>query len=306
MNCPLCGNTEYLTIRKSCINDLRAQWVQSFQFDPFPNEFRPKKIERRRCASCDLEFFSPSLFGDADFYSKLSKNSWYYEGDKWEYDVALEAIVLHKPSTLLEIGCGEGYFLEKIQSLGIKSIGVDINQDAIRECRQKGLHVDARSIAQIDESYDMVVLFEVLEHMEDLGELFNILSKKIVKKGGYLVVAVPNPEGYLSNFENNLLDMPPHHNSIWRLSCFRKLDKLFGFSVIDYQREPIRLVHFNAYLRNLSDGQITLSTKSFKSKIFYCLQKIIMQLISPAVFLICKDQVAGQTHLIVMRNHGQN
>src|SRR5712691_9374925 len=208
MNCPLCDTRKVITIKKYQLLDLRSIWRKSFGFDPFPKDFPSSCVEKKQCTACKIQYFDPSCYGDADFYSRMSKYPWYYEENKWEYDVAAEIVSRITPESLLEIGCGNGFFLEKIKTLGLRIEGVDINKDAVAVCRAKGLRVDAVNVFEITESYDMVVLFQVLEHMENLKGLVEFLVTRLVRPGGHLVIAVPNPEGYLKEMGINLLDMP--------------------------------------------------------------------------------------------------
>lgn len=73
MNCPLCNTKENLIIRRTKLLELRAYWLSSFNFDPFPIEFSVDHIDKLQCSVCHLEYFDPPNYGDADFYAKLSK-----------------------------------------------------------------------------------------------------------------------------------------------------------------------------------------------------------------------------------------
>src|SRR3989339_1329812 len=113
MSCPLCSNTKSIAVRQYGIPELRGAWLSSFGIDPYPDLLGDKKITKKRCMTCQLQYFEPAIYGDADFYSKLSQYPWYYEDDKWEYDVATEVVARIEPSSLLEVGCGSGAFLVK-------------------------------------------------------------------------------------------------------------------------------------------------------------------------------------------------
>jgi 2-polyprenyl-3-methyl-5-hydroxy-6-metoxy-1,4-benzoquinol methylase len=302
MKCPLCDSSRSVIVRKTVSSELKRRWLASFDFDPFPSDFVAKHIDKKRCASCHLEFFDPPIYGDASFYEKISKHPWYYEENKWEYDVAAEKVAQIMPENLLEIGCGNGHFLEKIVSLGIDVEGVDINRDAVESCKTKGLKVEAVNVFEIDKQYDMVVLFEVLEHMENAKELFEFISTKVLRRGGHLVVAVPNPEGYLKEMDINLLDMPPHHNSSWSLSCFESLRSLHGLTMVDYQKEPIRLVHYNGFVQHLVRSNAGLAYRSLKIRIFCMVQSLIIRTLAPLTYLKDRLHIDGQTHLVVFQS----
>lgn len=302
MNCPLCSTQRNIAIRRYEVSNLRLHWNRFFGFDPFPNDLSITSIHKKQCSSCKLIYFDPPYFGDGDFYSTISRHPWYYEENKWEYDVAAD-IASQLPSTkLLEIGCGNGFFLDKVSSLGMQTHGVDINKDAIEFCRKKGLQVDDTDVFDLTASYDLVVSFQVLEHMDNPKRLFEFLVNKLVTPGGYLIIAVPNPSGYLKDMEMNLLDMPPHHNSSWSLATFEYLASHYGLQLVDYKKEPLRYVHYLGMLQNMLSNQAKLGSNSLKSKIFSKLQSLIVRMLSPFSYLQDRDRVDGQTHLVVFKN----
>lgn len=302
MNCPLCSTKESLIAKRTSLADLRAHWRSAFGFDPFPSDFPKDYIDKKKCSSCHLEYFDPPLYGDADFYARISKNAWYYEQNKWEFDIAADVVSRIKPRDLLEIGCGNGFFLEKISSLGLNVEGVDINRDAVASCKSRGLKVEAANVFDITKSYDMVVLFQVLEHMENAKELFEFLTTKLVRPGGYLIIAVPNPDGYLKEMDINLLDMPPHHNSSWGLPTFEHLHTQFGLQFMEHKKETIRYVHYLGFLQNTISDHAKLTSASWMTKSFFKLQSLVVRLLAPLTYLRDREQIGGQTHLVVLKN----
>lgn len=302
MNCPLCSSSRSITTRKYRVKDLRNSWNKTFGFDPFPEDLSIQSIDKRKCSSCKLIYFDPPYYGDKNFYSKISQNAWYYESNKWEYDIAAEIVSDFSPKSLLEIGCGNGYFLEKIQSLGTSAHGVDINEDAVRFSKNKGLQVESRNLYDLETSYDMVVLFEVLEHLDEPKQLFDFFTTKLISPGGYLIIAVPNPDSFLKDIEMNLLDMPPHHNSSWSLDTFKYLSESYGLQLVDYKKEPLRYAHYFSMTQNMLNEHAKIMPQTFKVKLFLKIQKIISQLLSPLTYMQDKTLIDGQTHLVVLKN----
>jgi 2-polyprenyl-3-methyl-5-hydroxy-6-metoxy-1,4-benzoquinol methylase len=301
MNCPLCASSKSVIVRRTNLMELKDHWLKSFGFDPFPSDFVTKYIDKKRCASCHLEFFDPPLFGDADFYAKISKHPWYYEENKWEFEVAAEIASSLMPQSLLEIGCGEGCFLEKILPLGLDAEGIDINKEAIKICKAKGLNAEVINVFKIAKSYDMVVLFEVLEHMENAKELISFVTANLIRPGGHLVIAVPNPEGYFKELGIIPLDMPPHHNSGWGLRTFEYLSAQFGLQLMDYQKEPLRYVHYVGLLHGILSENLASTPTSLKQKIVRKLRSMFVSLLAPLTYLSDREKVDGQTHLVVFK-----
>ena len=98
---------------------------------------------------------------------------------------AIRLIKSVEPSTLLEVGCGEGYMLDAIAAagLGIDLHGVDISEPAIADARARlggraRLDVrDARDLADDGQRYDLVIMLEVLEHIENPAQMLPILQR---------------------------------------------------------------------------------------------------------------------------------
>lgn len=302
MSCPLCSAQKSVVIRRYELLDLKRQWKLSFDFDPFPNDLSIKNIFKKQCSSCKLIYFDPPYFGDGDFYSTISKHPWYYEENKWEYDMAAEIASELSSTKLLEIGCGNGFFLDKVSSLGMQIQGVDINKDAVAFCKKKGLQVEATDVFDLTASYDLVVSFEVLEHMDNPKRLFEFLVNKLISPGGYLIIAVPNPSGYLKDMEMNLLDMPPHHNSSWSLATFEYLASQYGLELVDYKKEPLRYAHYLGMTQNMLRNYAKLVPNTLKVKLFLKVQSLIVRIFSPLTYLQDRERVDGQTHLVVFKN----
>jgi 2-polyprenyl-3-methyl-5-hydroxy-6-metoxy-1,4-benzoquinol methylase len=102
---------------------------------------------------------------------------------------------------LLDIGCGEGFFLFNASKAGYSARGIEISQDVAEYARREfGLDVEAKSFEELrfkDDCFDVVTLWQVLEHMPyPLMVLKEI--HRILKPGGLLVASTPDIEGILA------------------------------------------------------------------------------------------------------------
>lgn len=74
------------------------------------------------------------------------------------------------PKTLLDVGCGTGELVHKLRLLGVDAKGMEISQDALQlakpEVKSFLSYGDVGKIPFKDNSFDMVVSFDVLEHIE--------------------------------------------------------------------------------------------------------------------------------------------
>jgi 2-polyprenyl-6-hydroxyphenyl methylase/3-demethylubiquinone-9 3-methyltransferase len=101
---------------------------------------------------------------------------------------------------ILDIGCGGGILSEPLARLGAAVVGADPSESNIavaqHHAAQAGLSIDYRSttaetLAEANESFDLVLAMEVVEHVADVG-LFVDLAASMVKPGGLLFVATLN------------------------------------------------------------------------------------------------------------------
>lgn len=96
---------------------------------------------------------------------------------------------------LLDVGCGNGLYLHAFQRLGWEAHGVEISATVAEQTRRTlGLNVVGGVLEDAkfpDGSFDVVTLFNVLEHLrEPVGTLREVY--RILKKDGIVVMALPN------------------------------------------------------------------------------------------------------------------
>ncbi len=100
-----------------------------------------------------------------------------------------------KKGRLLEVGCGEGFFLTFALQRGWEGYGLDTSPEAIQAAKKRlSDRVAASTLLDASyqsDSFDVVSLFEVLEHLPDLmGHLREI--RRVLKPGGWVCLSVPN------------------------------------------------------------------------------------------------------------------
>ncbi len=101
-------------------------------------------------------------------------------------------------SKVLEVGCGEGYGTSVLAQTKADVIGVDIDLTTIdsandkygeENCRYQLF--DGKKLPFEDDEFDVVVSFQVIEHVPDDIAFLNEI-KRVLKVGGELYVATPN------------------------------------------------------------------------------------------------------------------
>lgn len=125
----------------------------------------------------------------------------------------VKPLILSGGNNILDLGCGVGTLSNYIASKGNKVLGVDISPKAIRVAREsshiigneKNTKFIIQDIENLDtnETFDLIILSEVLEHVHDDRKLIRKLIKYL-KKDGYLFISTPSLNAPLYKFR--LLD----------------------------------------------------------------------------------------------------
>lgn len=100
---------------------------------------------------------------------------------------------------MLDIGCGNGRYLLRMQQLGWQVQGVEFNQTAVDICRRNELNVFHGELedAQLEEnSFDLITARHVIEHVQD-PDGFVAGIARLLKPGGRLHLRTPNSKALL-------------------------------------------------------------------------------------------------------------
>ena len=133
---------------------------------------------------------------------------------------------------LLEIGCGRGtasIYLEKV--LGINCYGIDFSEESIKIATRNALKYSSKAkflkgnVFNINEilkvlnlekkKFDIVISLGVLEHIEEIDEIFSLHRMILEKNGLFLAMIVPEKnsiQNYFSNLNQFLLRLKKNKN----------------------------------------------------------------------------------------------
>jgi SAM-dependent methyltransferase len=215
LTCEICGKNNFETV--FCGEDKLLGIEGSFCFN--------------ECLNCGIYLLSPKI-------SSSEMENYYPE----EYICYLEAIEddknpfrrfdselalskrchqitkrVGKPGKILDIGCATGIFLNGMKQLGWSVVGIEPNTIAANYAKKRfGIDVIIGYIDDAhlpDESFDVITLWDVLEHVPDPNFFIKTIYK-LLKPGGFVIATLPNAnawERYLFNEYWVGWDIPRHY-----------------------------------------------------------------------------------------------
>ncbi|WP_160044146.1 methyltransferase domain-containing protein [Paenibacillus sp. USDA918EY] len=172
---------------------------------------------------------------------------------------------------VLDIGCGRGEFIELLLQQGIQAQGIDLNQEMVEYCQERGFDVsysDANQyLSKMDGPvYDAIFMSQVIEHLS-FKEYYSLLEQihKCLLPGGFVVIETINVQSVFAM--SNWFYMDPTHDKPVHPETLKFVIESIGFDRIEkkllspvsemqvpkLQVEGEEVDNFNRYFENLSN-----------------------------------------------------
>ena len=151
-------------------------------------------------------------------YEKVKKTNL-----KYKYKLATKGLDIGK---MLDIGSGVGDFLHTAESHGWQCIGVEPSEDAKNIARQrtKANLIESAEIENLpDQMFDVITMWHVLEHVDNLRWQVEQLQR-LIKPKGRIVIALPNYKSYDGQYYKEkwaAYDVPRHLNHFNRTTIVK-------------------------------------------------------------------------------------
>lgn len=239
-SCDLCGNTAI----KIMLNKLLPRSIFS------DNKIVPIALRKIECASCGLvrdghDFDAESLNRLYQFEYTLNINSDEYhfltrEGaiprSKLFFDWIWGNLDIRKAEhfqKVLEIGCGSGHLLERMQSSmpHAQCFATEFSETAQKIAIEKGCKVTIGGIEQVSESeIDFVYAVGVLEHVPHPGNFLKAIRERLSSNGTLVLIQptqdIPSSDVY---FSDHLHHFGTDHLSMYAQKIgFTEIEKVVG------------------------------------------------------------------------------
>ena len=138
-------------------------------------------------------------------YHQLEEINWWFVSRR---NIVLQLVNetdINMNDKILEIGCSGGPLLKSLKQNGFtNTYGIDISDNAINECRNKGIVnvsvMDAAKTQFKDKEFDLIIASDVLEHLKDDNAALTEWHR-LLKPNGKLIIFVPAHKYLWSNHD---------------------------------------------------------------------------------------------------------
>ena len=192
-DCPVCKSEDVVFVIKTIDHTVTHEEFEIWQCNKCTLRFTQATPEEEEIA---VYYKSEDYISHSDT-DKGFINSLYHKVRKRTLISKRKLIEKHTgvvKGRILDIGCGTGAFLCTMETAGWQISGVEPEKDAREKAKQLyNLNVhDSELLFDFEaETFDVVTMWHVLEHVQDLHEYIN-QTKKLLTPNGSLFVAVPN------------------------------------------------------------------------------------------------------------------
>lgn len=266
MICPACHSADVRVSERLDVAELAAHWARlGMHGEATPDEIRgfvredlgTEIVEIWECRACGLEFAHPHRTWRAAHYPQEQHRL------GWDHEEALRELSGKRAMAVLDVGCADGQFLTRAGVLGHCVTGVDFSAEDIALTRALGHEAyiadlsRENALVEGNRRFDAIVLFQVIEHLEEPDLVFAGLGK-LAAPGAMLMLGCPSSRRYTRAFEHpervgssDFWDAPPQHVLRWTPAALTAFLERHGWRVERTRFEPVVPYHAAAHLAGL-------------------------------------------------------
>jgi len=125
------------------------------------------------------------------------------------FDHTIIIDLVEPQSKVLDLGCGTGYFLNRLIEQNFKAIGVDLSNQMLKELKEANgsacvQRADARNLPFQDNTFDAVISIETIRYFSDRSVMLNEIFRVLKPNGLAFITAAPLFSGNLYGIFNTL------------------------------------------------------------------------------------------------------
>lgn len=206
-----------------------------------------------------------------DLYARVQNLLGLEEATEALHDIYKAQLKNYNIKTLLDVGCGDGNFIQQLTKDGIICKGIDLSQVMIDKCISKGLDAQCIDIADVVDKFDAIVcIFDVLNFM-DKNSLIKFL-KSIVNRlndGGVFLADINTLYGFSEvadgtmsvDAENEFLSVDSVYENDELHTKFTLFEKNDDNSFTKHQNTIIQYFHKIKTFQNLTELRLIEKNK---------------------------------------------
>ena len=158
-------------------------------------------------------------------------------------------------TNVLDVGCGQGRFLDLLKERGIEGLGLDASADAVAACVARGhvaVHGDAsvllKRLYEERRKFSGALLAHVVEHCDGAAAMALIAAcARVLEPGGRLLIATPNVRNLIVLEEVFWLD--PTHVRPYPRALLERMGREAGLDVMASYDDPTTLPRRSSWRR---------------------------------------------------------
>lgn len=219
-----CGSARYLSLLRGTYDRLL---LQNYQFEVV------------QCVECGLARTLP--IPDTEQYEHgyfLSTEGGRFVGateDQWSASIVDDVRSRVAGGRLLDIGCHVGNLVSAAAARGYEAEGIDLDPVATAAGRRLGRDVRTGRLEQVEETFDVVVMNALLEHILDLRTFLANVAR-VLEPGGHAFIYVPCYRGLVPRLmRTHWMGWAPSQH-VWHFTPAT-------LTRVVYEASPLRLVH---------------------------------------------------------------
>jgi 2-polyprenyl-3-methyl-5-hydroxy-6-metoxy-1,4-benzoquinol methylase len=258
-----------------------------------------KAYDVMECTNC-RHFFTNPTFSQSDLddiyidkYSYDAHSLIYREKRMRARRYASEIAKLSGARSALEVGCMHGLLLTELQIQGLRVSGVELDPEAVKFCKERGLDVTHSSVEnhlrKAGNKHDVIIMSHVIEHIADPIKQLTELRKRM-SNNGKLVLITPNSHAKTRKLFGRYWGywQVPVHINHFNIDSIKEMLEKSGFTLTDTKFYGGDSLFFLSTFANMLGSSNDTKKLSMPKKV---LVKIATVILRPWYFVGSEDMV---------------
>ncbi len=229
-------------MHKEVLEGIECKVCKTRDQNDFELAFKKQGLEIARCKKCSFVFIPPYYRKQIQYSNYKDENvlKQIRQGNDWlkiqRHRLRLKSIQKYKPKgKLFDLGVGWGHFLYTAKLLGYETEGIEISEMpytyASEDLKLNVQHIDFFQLKEKKAHYDVLTMWDVLEHIDDC-DTFVAKCSGMLKEGGIIVIQVPQIDSFFAKkYKEKWKMMGLDHVNYFSKKTITNLLQQYGFEV---------------------------------------------------------------------------